>query len=139
MRLGPGLERNPRPLGGETLPLVLEVYGLLNLATSGYMRNLPFNGVRLWRDRGSLEVPSGGPVAQEDDESALGHVIRLDGPTGSRGGRLSWRVGAVLRVTDTEDSFLLLGTLLAALIQWRCRLRNPPPPQPETPQKRRRQ
>ena len=65
----------PDPLGGEILPLVLEVYGLLNLATSGYMRNLPFNAVRLWRDRGNLEVPSGGPVAQEDDESALGDVI----------------------------------------------------------------
>ena len=53
----------PDPLGGEALPLVVEVYGWLSWACSGTtrgMRNRPFDAVLLWRDGGNREVPPGG-------------------------------------------------------------------------------
>ena len=68
----------PDPLGGETLPLVMEVYGWLGWASTGTtrgMRNQPFDAVLLWRDGGNREVPPGGWVAQEDQERVLLAVI----------------------------------------------------------------
>ena len=70
----------PVPLGGETPPLVLEVYGWLNWATSGYMRKRPFDAVLLWRDGGNREVPPGGWVAREDHDRFLQAVIRAGWP-----------------------------------------------------------
>ena len=52
------------PLRGEALPLVMEVYGWLGLASSGTtrgMRNRPFDAVLLRRDGGNREVPPEGP------------------------------------------------------------------------------
>ena len=53
----------PDPLGGETLPLVGEVYGWLcwaNQGTSRRSRNRPFDAVLLRRDGGHREAPPGG-------------------------------------------------------------------------------
>ena len=53
----------PDPLGGETLPLVGEVYGWLcwaNQGTSRRSRNRPFDALLLRRDGGNREVPPGG-------------------------------------------------------------------------------
>ena len=53
----------PDPLGGEALPLVVEVYVWLRLASSGTtrgMRNRPFDTVLLRRDGGNREVPTEG-------------------------------------------------------------------------------
>ena len=52
----------PDPPGGEALPLMVEVYGWLSLATSGTtrgLRNRPFDAVLLWREGGNREVPAG--------------------------------------------------------------------------------
>ena len=52
------------PLRGEALPLVMEVYGWLGLASSGTtrgMRNRPFDAVLLRRDGGNGKVPPEGP------------------------------------------------------------------------------
>ena len=54
----------PNPLGGKTLRVVLEVYGWLNWATLGYMRNRPFRALLLQRDERYGELPPrglGGP------------------------------------------------------------------------------
>ena len=51
------------PLGGEALPLVMEVFGWSNWATWGTargLRNQPFDGVLLRRDGVNQEVPPGG-------------------------------------------------------------------------------
>ena len=50
----------PESLGGETLPLVLRVYGLLNWTTSEYMRNRPFDAGLLRREGGNPESTPGG-------------------------------------------------------------------------------
>ena len=68
----------PDPLGGEALPLVMEVYGSLSWATSGTtrgLRNRPFDAVLLRTDRGNREVPLGGRVAWEDHKRVLRAVI----------------------------------------------------------------
>ena len=52
--------------GGETLPMVLEVYGWLNWASSGHKRNRPFDAMLLRRDGGNHGVPPEGWVMQED-------------------------------------------------------------------------
>ena len=69
----------PDPMGGEALPLVVEVYGWLSWACSGNargMRNRPFDAVLLGRDGGNREVPPGGWAAPEDHERILRTVIR---------------------------------------------------------------
>ena len=51
------------PLAGEALPLVMELYGWLDRASSGTtrgMRNRPFDAVLLRRDEGNREVPQAG-------------------------------------------------------------------------------
>ena len=51
----------PDPLGGEALPLVVEVYRWLSwacLGTTRGMRNRPCDGLLLRRDGGNREVPS---------------------------------------------------------------------------------
>ena len=93
----------PDPLGGEVLPLVIEVYGWLGWASSGTtrgMRNRPLDAVLLRRDGGNREVPPGAWVAREDHERVLRAVIWAawleEEPT--------WPAflegGAVLHVTD---------------------------------------
>ena len=63
---GPGTgigTRSQTPLGGEALPLVVEVYGWLSWACSGTTRGMSnrlFNAVPLWRDGGDPEVLPGG-------------------------------------------------------------------------------
>ena len=62
----------PDPMGGKALPLVMEVYGWLSWATSGTtrgMRNWPSEAVLLRNVGGNPEVPPGGCVDREDDES----------------------------------------------------------------------
>ena len=52
----------PDPLGGEALPLVMEVYWWLSWATSRItrgLRNRSFDALLLRRDRGDQEVPRG--------------------------------------------------------------------------------
>ena len=63
------------PMGGETLPLVMEVYGWLSWATSGTtrgLRNRPFDAVLLRRDEGNREVPPGGWVARRTTKGSSG-------------------------------------------------------------------
>ena len=71
-------------------------------------------------------------------KGSTGPRFGRDGPTRSRGGRLSWRGGAVLRVTDAEANVWLPRALRATLGHWGYRPRNPPPPQPPPPHKQRR-
>ena len=95
----------PDPLGGEALPLVMEVYGWLSWATSGTTRGLtnrPFDAVLLQRDRGNQEVPQGGSVAQEDHERVLRAVIRASWSDREPTWPAFLETGAVLRVTDAE-------------------------------------
>ena len=73
----------PDPLGGETLPLVGEVYGWLYWANQGTFRrsrNRPFDAVLLRRDEGNREAPPGGWAAPEDHERVLRSVIRAAWP-----------------------------------------------------------
>ena len=68
----------PDPLGGEALPLVVEVYGWLSWASSGTTRgmgNPPFDAVLLRRDGGNREGPRGGCTTPEDHERVLRDVI----------------------------------------------------------------
>ena len=58
----------PDPLGGETLLVVLEMYGWLNWATSGYQGYRPFDAVLLRRDGGNREVPPGARMARENHQ-----------------------------------------------------------------------
>ena len=72
------LDANPDLLGGEALPLVVEVYGRLSWCSSGTtrgMRNRPFDAVLLGRDGEKQEVPPGRWAAQEDHERVLRAVI----------------------------------------------------------------
>ena len=70
----------PESLGGETLPLMLRVYGLLNWTTSEYMRNRPFDAGLLQREGGSRKVLPGGWVAREDHERVLQAMMRARWP-----------------------------------------------------------
>ena len=73
----------PDSLGGEALPLVVEVYGWLSWACSGTtrgMRNRPFDAVLLRKDAGNREVPLGGWAASEDHERVLWAVIWASWP-----------------------------------------------------------
>ena len=68
----------PDPLGGDALPLVMEVYEWLSWATSGTtggMRNRPFQTVLLRRNGGTRELPPGGFPAPEDHKTVLRAVI----------------------------------------------------------------
>ena len=63
------------PLGGEALPLVMEVYGWLSWATPGTtrgLRNQHLDAVLLLRDGRSWEVPPGVWVAREDHKRVFG-------------------------------------------------------------------
>ena len=71
------------PLGGEALPMVVEVYAWLSWGCSGTtrgMRNRPFDAVLLRRDGGNREVPPGGWTVPEDKERVLRAVIRASWP-----------------------------------------------------------
>ena len=84
----------PEPLGGEALPLVMEVYGSLSWATSGTtrgLRNQPFDTVRPWRDGGDREVPPGAGWPGGIRKGSSGPWSGWGGPTGCRGGWLSWK------------------------------------------------
>ena len=73
----------PDFLGGEALPLVVEVYGWLSWACSGTtrgMRNRLFDAVLLQRDWGNREVPPGGGAPPEDHARVLRAVIRAAWP-----------------------------------------------------------
>ena len=131
----------PNPLGGEALPLVMEIcrwLGWVSAGTTRGMRNQPFDTVLLRRDRGNREVPPGGWLAQEHHERVLRSVIG----TGSPNREPTWPAflegGAVLRVTDTEANKWLPRALRTAPTHWRYRRWNPLPPQPQRPHKRRR-
>ena len=119
-------------------PLVLEVYGWLNWATSGYMTNRPFDAVLLWRDRGNREVPAGVWVAREDQERVFRNMIRAGWPDREPGWPARLEELADLRVTGAEAHVWLPRALRADPIHWRYCPRNPPPPQPQPPEKRRR-
>ena len=106
----------PDPLGGEALPLVLELYGWLSWACSGTtrgMRNRPF-------------------------ERVLQAVIRVAWPDREPTWPAFLEGGAVLRIKDADANNWLPRALRNALTHWRYRRRNPPPPQPQPPHKRRR-
>ena len=78
----------PDPLGGEALPLVMEVYGWLGWARSGTtrgMRNRPFDAVLLRRDEENQEVPPRGGVGSPGGPR--------EGPPGRDSGRVA-RQGA---------------------------------------------
>ena len=109
----------PHLLRGETLLLVLEVYGWLNWATSGYKKNQTFDAMLLWRVGGNRKVPPGGQVAQEDHKGVLWAVIRAGWPDQDPGWPASLERGAVLRVTDAEVNVWLPLALRTALIHWR--------------------
>ena len=117
----------PHPLGGETLLLVLEVYGWLNWANSGYMRNRPFDAVLLPREGGNREVPPGGWVAREEQERVLTDVILAGWPDREPGWPVSLEGQTLLRVTDAEANVWLPRALRAALIHWRYCPGNPSP------------
>ena len=129
------------PLGGEALPLVVEVYGWLSWASSGTareMRNRPFDAVLLRRDGGNREVPPRGWAASGDHETVLRAVIRAAWPERERTWTAFLEGGAVLRNTDADANNWLPRALRNASTHWRYRRRNPPPPQPQPPHKRRR-
>ena len=131
----------PDPLGGETLPLVGEVYGWLcwaNQGTSRRSRNRPFDAVLLRRDGGHREAPPGGWAAPEDHERVLRSVIRAAWPDREPTWPAFLEGGAVLRITDADANNWLPRALRSALAHWRYRRHNPPPPQPQPPHKRRR-
>ena len=95
----------PDPLGGEALPLVVEVYGWLSWACSGTtrgMRNRPFDAVLLRRDGGNREVPQGGWAAPEDHERVLRAVIRAAWPDREPTWPAFLEGRAMLRITDAD-------------------------------------
>ena len=131
----------PDPLGGETPPLVMEVYGWLSWAHSGTsrgLRNRPFNAVLLQRDGRSRWVPRGGWVAQEDHERVIRAIIWVGWPDRGPTWLPFLEGGAVPRVMDAEAKNWLPQALRTALTHWRYHPRNAPPPQPQRPRKRRR-
>ena len=103
----------PDPLGGEALPLMVEVYGSLSWACSGTsrgMRNKPFHAVLLQRDAGNWEVPPGGWAASGDHKRVLRAVIRAGWPDREPTWPAFLEGGAVLRITDTDaNNWLPLG------------------------------
>ena len=131
----------PDPLGGEALPLVVEVYGPLSWACSGTtrgMRNRPFDALLLWRDGGNREVRPGGWAAPEDHERVLRAVIQAGWPDREAMWTTFFEGAAVLRITDADASNWLPRALRNAFTHWRYRRRNPPPPQPQPQRKKRR-
>ena len=130
----------PDPLGDEALPLVGGVYGWLRSANQGTtrgLRNRPFNAVLLRRDGGNREVPPGGWPARQDHERVLGSVIRAVWPNRGPTWPAFLEGGAVLRITDADANNWRPRALRSALAHWRYCQRNPPPPQPQLPHKRR--
>ena len=130
----------PDPLGSQALPLVVEVYGWLTRAFSGTTRgmtNRPFDAVLLRRVGGNREVPPGGWATQEDHERVLRAVILAGGPDREPTWPAFLEGGVVLRITDAEANNLLPRALRTALTHWLYRRRNPPPPHPQPPHKRR--
>ena len=128
--------RVPDPLGGETLPLVGEVYGWLcwaNQGTSRRSRNRPFDAVLLRRDGGNREAPPGGWAAPEDHERVLRSVIRAAWPDREPTWPAFLEGGAVLRITDADANNWLPRALRSALAHWRYRRHNPLPPAAPAP------
>ena len=131
----------PDPLGDEVLPLVGEVYGWLSWASQGTtrgLRNRPFDAVLLRRDGGNREVPPEGWAAQEDHRRVLRSVIWAAWPDRGPTWPAFLEGGAVLRITDADANSWLPQTLRSALAHCRYHRRNPLPPQPQPPHKRRR-
>ena len=131
----------PDPLGDEPPPLVGEVYGWLSWANQGTtrgLRNRPFDAVLIRRDGGNQEVPPEGWAAPEDQERVLRSVIRAAWPDRGPTWPAFLEEGAVFRITDADANNWLPRALRSALAHWRYRLRNPLPPQPQPPHKRRR-
>ena len=129
----------PDSLGGEALPLVVEVYGWLSWACSGTtrgMRNRPFDAVLLRRDGGNREVPPGGWTAPEDHGMILRTVIRAAWPDRAPTCPAFLERGALLRMTNADANNWLPRALRNALTDWRYRRRNPPAPQPQHLHKR---
>ena len=126
----------PDPLGGECFPVVREVYGWLNWATSGYKRNRSYDAVPLRRNGGNPEEPPVGWVARDNHQSILLALIWAGWPDRKLERPPFLEGGALLRVTDSEGNVWLPRALRAALIHWRHRRRIPPLPQPQSPQKR---
>ena len=141
---GPGTgtgTRSQTPLGGEALPLVVEVYRWLSWACSGTtrgMRNRPFDDVLLWRDGGNQEVPPGAWAAPDNHEGVLWLVIWAAWPDREPTCPAFLDGGGVLRSTDADANNWLPRALRNALTHWRYHRQNPPPPQPQPPHKRRR-
>ena len=137
----PDWDTVPDPLGGEALPLVLEVHRWLSWAcwgTTRGMRNRPFDAVLLRRDGWNREVAPGGLAASEENERVLRAVIRAAWPEREPTWPALLEGGAVLRITDTDANNWLSRALRNALTHRRYRWRNPTPPQPQPPRKRRR-
>ena len=121
-------------MGGEVLPLVMEVYGWLSWATSGSTRGLRkprFDAVLPWRDGGNQEVPLGDWMACEDQERVLWAVIWAGWPDRGPTWLALLEGGTLLRVTDTEANNWLPRALRTALTHWGYRPRIPLPPQPQ--------
>ena len=98
----------PDSLGGEALPLVMQVYGWLSWATLGttrWSRNRPLEAVLMQRDGGNREVPPGGRVAREDHESIFRAVIGAGRPDREPTWQAFLEGGPVLRVTDVEATY----------------------------------
>ena len=130
----------PDPLGGQGLPLVVDVYGWLSWACSGTtrgMRNRPFDAVVLRRDGGNREVPPAELATREDHERVLRAVIRAGWPDRGPTWPAFMERGAVPRITDAEANIWPPRALRTALTHCRYRRQNPPPPQPQPPRKRR--
>ena len=130
----------PDPLGGEALPLVVEVYGWLSWACSGTtrgMRNRLSDAVLLRSDRGNQDVPPGGSAAPEDHGGILRTVIRAASPDREPTWPAFLEGGAVLRIRDADANNWLPWALRNALTHWRYHRQNPAPPQPQPPHKRR--
>ena len=108
----------PDPLGGEALPLVVEVYGWLSWACSGTtrgMRKRPSNAVLLRRDGGNREAPLGGWAAPEDHERVLQAVLWAAWPDREPTWPAFLEGGAVLRITDADANNWLPRALRSAL------------------------
>ena len=103
----------PDLLGGEALPLVMEVYGWLSWDTSGTtrgLRNRTFDAVLLGRDGGNRGVPPGG----------------VGGPEGPRNGPPGRDRGGALHPPPRPTGFHAEGPTPAEMVWGRLGLQEMP-------------
>ena len=99
------------------------------------MRNWPFHTMLHPGDGAIQQVAPGGWVAWDDHEEFPQAVIRAGWPDRDPGRLAFLKGGVVLRVTEAKTNAWLPRALRTALIHWRYRPRNLPPPQPQPPEK----